>query len=131
MSYEENLQQDVERGNASPEDKDAHTYYRVFDALNKAPDMRLQSNFAEKVIQKALAVEQKRESLRDFWWLALGCLMLIIFAIIAFAYAAVEVNFSALHFLSPYKGFLVVAVVMWLGFNVVERKLFHSKTDHQ
>ena len=125
--FEDDLQNEIERGNASYSGKDAEAYKLLFQALEKPPHTNVSSNFADKVIQRTLAKEQKKESSKEILWLIAGSFALLVFMLIAFAYASVAVNFSVLKPLWDYKGLILLAATMIVVFGRIERQIFQRQ----
>lgn len=125
--FEDDLQNEIERGNASYSGKDAEAYKLLFQALEKPPHTNVSPNFADKVIQKALAKEQKKESPREFVWLIAGSFALVVFMLIAFAYSSVAVNFSVLKPLWDYKGLILLGAIMMVVFGRIERQILQRQ----
>jgi hypothetical protein len=128
--HEEELQRKVESGKLlSRDNADVRAYLHVFDALRKEPHYRLHHSFADNVVQKILAQSQEKKSSADFWWLGLGILLLVIAFIVSLSYTVSFIKLSP-GFLSAmweYKGIIVLAVMLIVIFNWLEKRLIHTR----
>jgi hypothetical protein len=123
MSKEDEiLQQQVEAGQ-QPQGRDGEAYAKVFHALAMQPDNTLPPAFAERVIQRVLALKQEKESRRDTWWLAFGIFLLTLVFIIAFAFVGFKMNLGFLRVVGDFKWLFLCAGVLLAIFNVIDRKL--------
>ena len=123
MSREdEELQRRIEAGQ-QPEGVDGQAYVKVFSALKREPEMRISPAFADKVVQRALALSQAKDSKRDMWWLGLGIFFLTLAFIIAFAFVGFRMNLGFLRILGDFKWLLLCGgVLIWI-FNMIDKKL--------
>jgi hypothetical protein len=122
MSEDEKIQHDVEAGHA-PAGADGEAYVRVFKALSREPRFVLPSSFADKVVQRAMAMDQARESSRDMWWLGLGIALITVAFIIAFAFVGFRMNLGYLKVFNDFKWLLLSGAVLLAVFNIIDKKL--------
>jgi len=117
---DENLQNEIEKGDAPIVGIEASAYKKVFDVLKKEPDFTLPVNFADKVVAR---IEAKKESSRDLIWIGAGVATFIIAAIISVALTNFRFNFGAFRFISGYPGLVAFGVVFILALQWVDKKL--------
>jgi hypothetical protein len=130
MKEDEELQRNLESGNKMASDNlDVKAYQYVFKALKKTPETGVSSSFADKVIQKALAQKQQKESSRDMWWFGIGLFLLSVAFIVALAFIGFRVNLGFLRVLADYKGLILVGAVLIWVFNVLDKKLVSTRAD--
>ena len=126
---EEELQRSILDGRELDDaDVNVKSYRMVFDALSKEPAAGLSPAFADKVIQKVLAKNQK-ESSRDMWWLGFGLFLMVIALVVCVAWVGVNFNLGFLSGMSNYSGLLGAAIILITIFNVVDRKLVRAKHE--
>lgn len=126
---DEELQRRIEDGHLN-DDIDGRAYKHVFDALRKEPGSNLSPTFADRVVQRAIALNQKKESSKDFLWLGVGFFLLLVCMIVAFAYAGVDkLNLNAFRGLWDYRGIVLGGVVMVVAFNWLDKKLVRTRID--
>lgn len=121
---DEDLQKRIENGLADEESKDARAYRRVFEVLKKEPDFHVSLSFADRLI----ALIDKREEKRDFWWMGLGIFLSIIAMIVAIALSTPDLSTNAFKFLSGYKGLVIFGIAFilllhWIDRNVIRKKI--------
>ncbi|MEJ0054494.1 MAG: hypothetical protein WDN75_01905 [Bacteroidota bacterium] len=117
---DENLQNEIERGDASINGIEAKAYRRVFDALKKEPDFSLPANFADHVIVR---MEARKESSRDFLWMGAGVVGFVIAAIISVLLTNFKFDFGVFKFMAGYPGLVAFGVVFILGLQWLDKKL--------
>jgi hypothetical protein len=128
---EEELQRAIEEGRSNdPSNPDAKAYQALFDALSKR-DENLSPFFADKVIQKALANNQKKESSRDIWWLGIGIFFLSIALVIAIAIVGMNFNLGFLKGVAEYSGLLFAGAVLITIFNILDKRIVRHQHDIQ
>jgi hypothetical protein len=129
---DEDLQNAIDRGDVIDDSSgDVKAYRRVFDALSNEPSIKLPVNFADTVIQKAMAQNQKRESSRDIWWLGLGVFMMLIALMICVAFVGAKFNLGFLREMADYSGLLVAGVVLITIFNILDKTLVRAREEMQ
>lgn len=124
---DEELQRRIEANDLVNDGPDAQAYRRIFKALGNEPSATLPANFTDVVVRRSMALNQKRESSRDFWWFGVGIFFLVIAMIVSFAFIGFKLNVGVLSTLSDYKGLLLAGFVLILIFNFAERKLLGGK----
>jgi hypothetical protein len=121
MNDDNSLQEKIEAGQI-PDTLDAKSYASVFHALAKEPDISLPVSFADRIIQRTLALQQSKESKRDIWWLGIGIFLLTVAFIVAFAFVGFRMNPGFLRAASDYKWMFLMGVILVWIFNVVDKK---------
>ena len=118
---EEDLQRDIESGMINNADElDVKAYEEVFASLKKNPGEYLSAGFADRVIVR-IQQKQRRNSSRDFIWLALGVFLLTISSIVATVLSGF--SFAFLKNMSAYAGVLAFGIVFILLLNRLDKKL--------
>jgi hypothetical protein len=130
-AYEEELQKNIEAGKpVSGDDLDARAYQHVFKALQKEPDYKLSSRFADQIIQKAALANEKSSS-SDYIWFGVGIFFLVISFIVAvvisLSYIGFKPSLGFLSAISEYKGLVVLALALIVIFNRVEKRLMSER----
>jgi hypothetical protein len=125
---EEELQSQLEAGKTLSNDNlDVRAYQQVFSALKKSPGYTLSSSFSDSVIQKILERENKIEYRRDLWWLVMGVFLLVIAFVasmaLAIAYVGFKPGFGFLSGIADYKGLLIIAGLLIIVFNRMDKQL--------
>lgn len=129
---EEELQNAMEAGktpDASSADEKA--YRLLFDSLSKEPEHKLSPAFADKVIQKIMAQNQKKESSRDIWWLGVGIFFMLIGLAIAIVFVGARFDLGFLKEVSDYKGLVIAGAILITVFNLLDKKIVRSRIDIQ
>jgi amino acid transporter len=72
-------------------------------------------------------MQQSKESKRDLWWFGIGIFLLTIAFITAFAFVGFKMNLGFLRAVSDYKWLLLMAVILVLIFNQVDKKLIRGE----
>jgi hypothetical protein len=121
MSDEE-IQKRFEAGDVSQlSDRERTSYSAVFRAISKEPSLRISDSFAEQILKKIVA-QRKREARRDFIWLSVGIVFLVIGLIVTAALSGLRFELGFLKEMSGYAGVFVFAIVLILAFNWIEKR---------
>ncbi len=129
---EEQLQNSMEAGKMPDlSNADEKAYRLVFDSLSKEPEYKLSAGFPDKVIQRVMANNQKRESSRDIWWLGPGILFMLIGLVIAITFAGVRFDLGFLKSMADYKWLVFAAAALVVIFNILDKKIVRSRIDTQ
>jgi hypothetical protein len=120
---EEELQHQIEKGLVNESD-DAGAYQRVFDALKKEPDFHVSLPFADRV----LAIIEKKEEKRDYWWMAAGIFLTVIALIVSLALTSAHWTAGVFTFLSGYPGLVVfgiafILLLQWVDMKVIKKQI--------
>ena len=122
---EEELQNSVEKGFRG-QSLDDRAYRTVFDVLQKQPDYKLPSNFADKVIVK-IDLATQGSTAQEMTWLYLGLASFVFAAGIAMVMTNFKINFGALKFISGYPGLLLFGTLFILCLHWIDKKFIrHS-----
>lgn len=121
---EEEFQHQIENGLVNESD-DARAYQRVFDALKKEPDFHVSLPFADRV----LAVIEKKEEQRDYWWMAAGIFLTVIALIVSLALTSAHWTAGAFTFLSGYPGLVVFGISFILLLQWVDKKVIKKQIN--
>ena len=129
---EEELQNAMEAGKLPDSaNADEKAYRLVFDSLSRLPEEKLSHAFPDKVIQKVMAYNQKKESSKDIWWLGVGIFFMLIGLAIAVALVGARFDLGFLKAMADYKGLVLAAVVLITIFNLLDKKIVRSRMDIQ
>jgi len=121
---EEELQHQIENGLVNESD-DARAYQRVFDALKKEPDFHVSLPFADRV----LAIIEKKEEQRDYWWMAAGIFLTVIALIVSLALTSAHWTAGVFTFLSGYPGLVVFGIAFILLLQWVDKKVIKKQIN--
>jgi hypothetical protein len=121
---EEELQHQIEKGLVN-ESEDARAYQRVFDALKKEPDFHVSLPFADRV----LAIIEKKEEQRDYWWMAAGIFLTVIALIVSLALTSAHWTTGAFTFLAGYPGLVVFGIAFILLLHWVDKKVIKKQIN--
>ncbi len=124
---EEELQNQIEQGLVTESGDDIRAYQRVFDALKKEPDYHVSLPFADRII----AIINKREEKRDYWWIAIGIFLAVIAMIVSLALTSAHWSTGVFTFLSGYPGLVAFGIVFILLLQWVDRKIVKKRTEFQ
>lgn len=128
--YEEELQNNIERGLPAGDELDSKAYREVFRALEKDPGHALQSRFAENVVARIVA-RQKKEQSRDYLLFFSGLFVLLVAAVATIIVTGFRLDFGFLRSMADYKG-LAVFGVLFIGFlNWLDKRLIREKLMQQ
>jgi hypothetical protein len=128
---DEELQRAIEEGRSDDlHSADAKAYQILFEALSKR-DENLSPLFADRVIQKAMANNQKKESSRDIWWLGVGIFFLSIGFVVAIAMVGIKFNLGFLKGVAEYSGLLLAGAVLITIFNILDKRLVGHRHNIQ
>lgn len=128
--YEEELQNNIERGLPGGDELDSKAYREVFRVLKKDPGHAVQSRFAENVIARIVAREKKEQS-RDYLLFFSGLFVLLVAAGATIVVTGFRLDFGFLRSMADYKG-LAVFGVLFIGFlNWLDKRLIREKLMHQ
>jgi hypothetical protein len=119
---EEKLQHQIEKGLVN-ESEDARAYQRVFDALKKEPDFHVSLPFADRIV----ALIEKREEKRDYWWMAAGIFLTVIALIVSLALTSAHWSAGVFTFLSGYPGLVVFGIAFIILLQWVDKKVIKKQ----
>jgi len=122
---EEELQNQIEKGLVDESSEDARAYQRVFDALKKEPDFHVSLSFADRLI----ALVDKKEEQRDYWWMATGIFLTVIALIVSFLLTSANWNTGVFTFVSGYTGLVVFGVAFILVLHWIDRRVIKKQMD--
>jgi len=122
-SAEEELQHQIEMGLVNEPTEDARAYQRVFDALKKEPDFHVSLPFADRI----LAVIEKKEEQRDYWWMAAGIFLTVIALIVSLVLTSPHWTAGVFTFLSGYPGLVVFGIAFILLLHWVDKKVIRKQ----
>jgi hypothetical protein len=121
---EEELQHQIEKGLVIESD-DARAYQRVFDALKKEPDFHVSLPFADRV----LAIIEKKEEKRDYWWMAAGIFLTVIALVVSLALTSAHWTAGVFTFLSGYPGLVAFGIAFILLLQWVDKKVIKKQIN--
>ncbi len=125
MNHEEELQNQIERGLAIHDSEDALAYQRVFDSLKKEPNFHVTLPFADRLI----ALIEKKEERRDYWWMAIGISLSVIALIVVLVITKVNWTTGAFTFISNYAGLVVFGIVFILLLQWIDKKIVKKRIE--
>ncbi len=125
MTHEEELQNQIERGLATHDSEDALAYQRVFDSLKKEPNFHVSLPFADRLI----ALIEKKEERRDYWWMAIGIFLSVIALIVVLVITKVNWTTGAFTFISNYAGLVVFGIVFILLLQWIDKKIVKKRIE--
>ena len=125
MTHEEELQNQIERGLATHDSEDALAYQRVFESLNKEPKFHVSLPFADRLI----ALIEKKEERRDYWWMAIGIFLSVIALIVVLVITKVNWSTGAFTFISNYAGLVVFGIVFILLLQWIDKKIVKKRIE--
>lgn len=122
-STQEELQNQIENGLVNESD-DAHAYQRVFDALKKEPDFHVSLPFADRIV----AIIEKKEEKRDYWWMAIGIFLAMLAMVISLALTSPHWTAGVFKFISSYSSLVVfgiacIVLLQWVDRKVIKKRL--------
>ncbi len=120
---EEELQNQIEKGLVDESSEDARAYQRVFDALKKEPDFHVSLPFADRL----LALVDKKEEQRDYWWIAAGIFLIVIALIISLVLTSAHWTSGVFTFVSGYPGLIGFGVAFILLLQWIDRKVIKKQ----
>lgn len=125
MKHEEELQNQIERGSLNHDSEDALAYQRVFNSLKKEPDFHVSLPFADRI----LALVEKKEERKDYWWMAAGIFLSVIALIVVLALTKVNWTTGAFTFISKYAGLVAFGIAFILLLQWVDRKIVKKRIE--
>lgn len=125
MNHEEELQNQIERGLATHDSEDALAYQRVFDSLKKEPNFHVSLPFADRLI----ALIEKKEERRDYWWMAIGISLSVIALIVVLVITKVNWTTGAFTFISKYYGLVVFGIVFILLLQWIDKRIVKKRIE--
>lgn len=125
MNHEEELQNQIERGLATHDSEDALAYQRVFDSLKKEPSFHVSLPFADRLI----ALIEKKEERRDYWWMAIGIFLSVIALIVVLVITKVNWTTGAFTFISNYAGLVAFGIAFILLLQWVDKKIIKKRFE--
>ncbi|HEY0651625.1 MAG TPA: hypothetical protein VGD65_00810 [Chryseosolibacter sp.] len=105
----------------SVRDSEHRAYGIVFRALSQSPTVKISDTFAERVVKKIVA-QRKREARRDFIWLMLGVVFLMVGLIVTASIAGLQFELGFLKEMSHYGGIFIFGIIVILAFSWIEKK---------
>jgi hypothetical protein len=120
---EEEWQHQVEKGSVNESSEDVRAYQRVFDALKKEPAFHVSLPFADRII----AIIEKKEEKRDYWWMAVGIFLAVIALIVSLALTSAHWTAGAFTFLTGYPGLIAFGIAFILLLQWVDRKVIRKQ----
>ncbi len=120
---EEELQNQIEKGLVDESSEDARAYQRVFDSLKKEPDFHVSLPFADRII----ALIDKKEEQRDYWWMAAGIFLTVIALIVSLVLTSANWTAGVFTFVSGYPGLVAFGIVFILLLQWVDRKVIKKQ----
>jgi hypothetical protein len=120
---DEELQNQLERGLNADASEDARAYKRVFDVLKKEPDFHVSLPFADRLI----ALIDKREDKRDYWWMGAGIFLALIAMIVALALTQANWSAGVFTFFSGYPGLVAFGIAFILFLHWIDRKIIRRQ----
>lgn len=121
---EEELQNQIENGLINESD-DVRSYQRVFDALKKEPDFHVSLPFADRI----LAIIEKKEEKRDYWWMAAGIFLTVIALIVSLVLTGAHWTAGAFTFLSGYPGLVAFGIAFILLLHWIDKKIIRKRIE--
>jgi len=125
MKHEEELQDQIEQGLRNPDSEDALAYQRVFNSLKKEPDFHVSLPFADRIV----ALIEKKEDRKDYWWIAAGIFLSVIALIVALALTKVNWTTGAFTFISEYYGLVLFGIAFILMLQWVDKKVIRKQLN--
>lgn len=125
MNHEEELQNQIERGLPTHDSEDALAYQRVFDSLKKEPNFHVSLPFADRLI----ALIEKKEERRDYWWMAIGISLSVIALIVVLVITKVTWTTGAFTFISRYYGLVIFGIVFILLLQWIDKKIVKKRIE--
>ena len=134
---DEELQKSIEAGlKPTGDDPDIQAYREVFIRLNRKPEVSLSPTFSDQIVARLLE-RKKHNSFRDFFWFAIGIVLLMISFIVAVVKSGLTVNqgflftmnMGFLKNIAGYTGLFVFGVVFIIILNQLEKKFISQKGD--
>ncbi len=125
MKHEEELQNQIERGSVNHDSEDALAYQRVFNSLKKEPDFHVSLPFADRI----LALIEKKEERKDYWWMAAGIFLSVIALIVVLALTKVNWTTGAFTFISKYAGLVAFGIAFILLLQWVDKKIVKKRIE--
>ena len=120
---DEELQNRIEKGLHHEESEDARAYKHVFDALKKEPDFHVSLPFADRII----ALIDKREDKRDYWWMGAGIFLTVIALIVSLALTQANWSAGVFTFLSGYPGLVTFGIAFILLLQWIDKKVVRKR----
>lgn len=125
------LQELAERGILEITDSDSNAYRHIFNVLHKAPSINLTSGFADRVINRIKALQERRSVRKDFIWLGVGLFCFFVATIVSVVITGFKLDAGAFKFLNTYGGLLVFGVLVVGFLQLAERKFLGSQSKNQ
>jgi uncharacterized integral membrane protein len=123
------LQEKIEAGFSDPvSDIDAKLYQQIFSALEKEPEYTLPTSFVDRVVHK-IQHEQARSAKREYFWLCVGIILLIVAMVFAIAFTGFKISAGFLSGISAYKGLFVFGAAFIVFLNWLDKKFIRAKSD--
>ncbi len=127
MDHEDDkLQESIERNLNKDSGIESLAYRKVFDALNKEPDVKLSPLFSDKIINQILEAKSRHAYRLDLIWLSLGLAIFIATSIVIVIITGFKFDSGAFTFLSNYGslllfGFGFVLFLLWVEKQILPR----------
>ncbi len=124
-NLEEELQNQVEKGLVNESSDDATAYHHVFNILTKEPDFHVSLPFADRIV----AIIEKKEEKRDYWWMAAGIFLTLISLIVALVLTSTQWTTGVFKFLSGNSGLVTFAIAFILFLQWLDKRLIKKKFE--
>ena len=123
---EEELQRRAESGHHA-DDIGSKAYQQVFQALRKEPDFGLPDSFADRLVKMVEAKQMERASSREFIWLIVGVVLLLIAFAVVVVMTDFKLNFGFLSGMSSYTGLFLfgcffIGVLNWIDKRFIKQE---------
>lgn len=125
---DEELQRKIESGLPDEGSVDARAYREVFNALSTEPKSSIAPNFADKVVSRVVAKNQKSEA-RDYFWLGFGLVFLLIGFVVALLVVGPVLNFGFLKDMSGYAGLFAFGAGIIIAFNWLDKRILQKNSN--
>ncbi len=125
MKHEEELQNQIEQGIKNHDSDDALAYQHVFNSLKKEPDFHVSLRFADRIV----ALIEKKEERKDYWWMAAGIFMFVITLIVTLAIAKITWTTGAFTFIPEHYGLVGFGIVFILLLQWVDKKVIRKQLN--
>ena len=124
MNADEELQNNLEKGQPVNESSDSRAYQKVFNALRREP-FELPFHFADDVLHR---LESKESLSKDYIWFGLGLFAFVAAAVFACLLANFKFDLKAPAFVNGYGkvllfGALLIAVIQYIDQTFVRKSV--------
>jgi hypothetical protein len=122
---DEDIQRQFEESKIGYDSVDEMAYEKVFTALKHEPAFHVPVSFSERVLHQ-LERSERNATVREFYWLAAGVVLLVVAAIVGAILTGFKPSFGAFRFMATYPWLLVLAISMLLLFQFLDKKLVRA-----